>query len=92
MSKYEIVNIWPKRAKRERAADQAAASEPQQARADRSEHPTVPPALAADPAPGDAPAVGYVWVGRELVRIGRDDLVERGRRRAVGSPFGRTGG
>ena len=39
---------------------------------------------------GEVPA-GYVLVGRELVRIGRDDLADLGRRRADGSPFGRGG-
>jgi hypothetical protein len=77
---YEIVKLWPKR-KRDPAAEHAAASEPKQAEADRSEHPTVSAAPPL-PVPGDAPAVGYVWVGRELVRIGRDDLVELGRRPA----------
>jgi hypothetical protein len=49
----------------------------------------VTPALPA-PVPGDAPAVGYVWVGRELVRIGRDDTKAYARRGLV-LPFGSGG-
>jgi hypothetical protein len=43
------------------------------------------PAVGSD---GEVPA-GWFRLGSELIRIGRDDLADLGRRRVVGSPFGR---
>jgi hypothetical protein len=48
--------------------------------------------LASPVEPDGAVPAGFVMVGSELIRIGRDDLADLGRRRADGSPFGRGGG
>jgi hypothetical protein len=50
----------------------------------------VTPASAALESDGAVPA-GFMRLGSELIRIGRDDLADLGRRRVVGSPFGRDG-
>jgi CHC2 zinc finger len=50
----------------------------------------VTPASAALESDGAVPA-GFMPLGSELIRIGRDDLADLGRRRVVGSPFGRDG-
>ena len=52
------------------------------------ERPTVPPALAADPVPDPGPGWFFLGGVDGWVRVGRDDLVELGRPRVVGSPWG----
>jgi hypothetical protein len=100
---FPIVMPWPKRRERSHAPSLEDGSSdlrdltdqgvtPQPPAVTLASPPVVAPApdVSPMPVPGDAPAVGYVWVGRELVRIGRDDTKTFAERRSV--PFGRDGG
>jgi hypothetical protein len=86
--RYEIVAYCRgavRRAERKRSAEALASPSPQQAEADRSEHPAVPPVLAAEPVPDGDPPPGFKRLGSELIRIGRDDT-------KLASLFGRDRG
>jgi hypothetical protein len=86
---YEIVPLGA--AAKRRAAERAGVSPTLGTPADQDRPPApAAPSPALVPVPGDTPAVGYVWVGRELVRIGRDDTKTFGERRPA--PFRRGGG
>jgi hypothetical protein len=83
--KYEIVPLGPaaKRRAAERAAASVEADQPELSGNTEELPAKAAPSPALVPVPGDTPAVGYVWVGRELVRIGRDDTKTFGERRSV---------
>jgi hypothetical protein len=87
-SKYEIVPLG--RAAKQRAAERVLAAERAAAEAAAEERRRAASVPLVEPVFGEAAPVGYIWVGRELVRIGRDDTKGYAQQRLV-SPFGRTG-
>jgi hypothetical protein len=88
MAKYEIVPLGA--AARRRAAERVLAAERVVSEAAAEERRRAAAVPLVEPVFGEAAPVGYVWVGRELVRIGRDDTKGYARQGLV-SPFGRTG-